>query len=133
MNLKKKKELSARVLNVGKDRIFLDSNRINEIKEAITAQDIRDLNKSGVIKIKEKKGRRVNKQTKPKKSPGKIRKKVKNRKQNYIKLTRKLRNYISELKKQGKLTKKEYVDLRKKIRAKQFKSKSHLKEVIKVK
>ena len=43
MNLQKKKELAARTLTIGKDRIMFNTSRLDEIKEAITKQDIKDL------------------------------------------------------------------------------------------
>ncbi len=58
MNLEKKKKLAARTLNVGKERIIFLKSRLEEIKEAITRQDIKDLHKDGAIIIKEEKGRK---------------------------------------------------------------------------
>lgn len=58
MNLKKKKQLAAKTLKVGKERILFLGPRIEEIKEAITKQDIRELKKDGAILIKEIKGRK---------------------------------------------------------------------------
>ena len=43
MKLDKKKTIAARVLNVGKDRVWFNPERLQEIKEAITRQDIKDL------------------------------------------------------------------------------------------
>ena len=43
MNLEKKKALAAKILHVGKERIVFNSERLAEIKESITRQDIRDL------------------------------------------------------------------------------------------
>ncbi|MBU0894332.1 MAG: hypothetical protein KKF48_04600 [Nanoarchaeota archaeon] len=128
MNLKKKKLLSARTLKVGKKRIVFLKERLEEIKEAITKQDIKDLKKDGAIIIKEVKGRKKVKKRKSKRSKGNIRKKVKKRKSKYVTLTRKLRKYISELKEQGKVSKEEVSEIRKKIRNKIYRSKTHLKE-----
>lgn len=130
MNLKKKKALVVRTLKVGKERIIFSKSRLNEIKEAITKQDIRDLQRDGAIIIKEIKGRRKIKKRKRKRSPGKIKKKVNKRKEEYIIMTRKLRKYVAEMKKQGKLSREEIAEIRKKIRNKKFRSKSHLKEYI---
>lgn len=129
MNLRKKKELAARTLKVGKKRIVFSNSRVNEIKEAITKQDIRDLKNDGAIYIKEIKGRTKVKKVR-KKGPGKIKKNVSKRKQNYVILTRKLRKYVSEMKRQEKISKEEFIDIRKKIRNKFFRSISHLKEHI---
>jgi large subunit ribosomal protein L19e len=108
MNLNKKKILAARTFNVGKERIIFIQERLDEIKEAITKQDIRDLKQDGAILIKEIKGRTKVKNKKRKRSAGKIRKKLKERKKNYVIITRKLRNYVKELKKHGKLSQEEF-------------------------
>jgi len=129
MKLDKKKALATRVLKVGKNRIAFLEPRLEEIKEAITKQDIRDLKKEGAIIVKEIKGRRKKKKSK-RKGPGNIRKKVNKRKREYVIMTRKLRKYIIEMKKQGKLSQKQIKDIRNKIRNKAFKSKANLKEYI---
>jgi len=122
----KKKELAAKALKVGKDRIKFVRVRIDEIKDAITKQDIRDLVDSGAIIVKPIKGRRKNVKRRNKRGTGKIKKKVKKRKQEYVKTTRKLRHYVKTLKTQGKINKEEEKSLRKEIRNRTFKSKSHL-------
>jgi ribosomal protein L19E len=127
MNLSKKKELAARTLKVGKDRIFFVRANLNEIKEAITKQDIIQLHKEGAIIIKNVKGRKKVEKKKKRRTTGKIKKKVNKRKQEYVKLTRKLRKYIGELFGQRKLSREEVKDIRKKIRNKEFRSKAHLK------
>lgn len=130
MNLAKKKTLAAKSLKVGEGRIVFLQSRLNEIKEAITKQDIKDLHQEGAILIKEIKGTRKNTKRKTKKSTGNIKKKVNTRKQDYVIMTRKLRKYVAEMKKQGKLAIEEVKDIRKKIRNKAFRSKAHLKEYI---
>lgn len=129
MNLSKKKELAKRTFGVGEDRIVFVESRLNDIKEAITKQDMRDLRQDKAIIIKEKKGRKkvIRKR---RRSTGNIRKKINTRKRDYVILTRKLRKYVSEIKNQGKISKEEVNDIRKKIRNKAFRSKSHLKEYI---
>lgn len=130
MNLGKKKELAARTFKVGKARIVFVKARAEDIKEAITKQDIRDLNKDGAILIKEIKGRKKNPAKKKRRSVGNVRKKIKRRKRDYVTLTRKLRGYVSELKKQGDLSEAEVKEIRKRIRNKAFRSKANLKEYI---
>ena len=127
MNLGKKKILAAKALKVGKKRIVFLNPRLDEIKEAITKQDIKDLQKEGAIMIKEVKGRRKIKKQKNK-GTGKVKKKVKMRKKVYATLTRKLRKYTGELKKAGRLDRGEIKEIRNKIRNRFFKSKAHLKE-----
>ena len=130
MNLRNKTELAAKTFNVGKSRIVFVLERMDEIKEALTREDIRNLHREGAILIKDVKGRKVKIKKKKKRSTGNIRKKVNRRKQDYVTITRKLRGFSSELKKQGRLSSEEVTEIRKKIRNKDFKSKAHLKAYI---
>ena len=127
MNLRHKKELAAKALRVGKGRIIFNLEGLSEIKEAITKQDIKDLNSEGIIGIRPVKGRKKIKRRKTQRGPGKIKKKVSHRKQEYVKITRKLREYVKQLKEQQILDRELYKDLRKKIRMRVFKSKANLK------
>ncbi len=129
MNLGKKKALATRTLKVGKERIVFLQSRLDEIKEAITKQDIKDLLAEGAIMIKEVKGRKKVKKKKSR-STGNIRKKPNKRKQEYVIMTRKLRKHVAELKKQGKINAEDAKEIRKKIRNKAFRGKAHLKEQI---
>ena len=128
MKLENKKALAAKTLGVGKGRIVFNRERLSEIKEAITKQDFRDLNKDGAISIKEIKGRKKLVKRKTRRRMGSIKKKVNTRKKDYVTLTRKLRAYIAELKKHGQITLERYRELRKEIRTRAFKSKANLKE-----
>jgi len=130
-NLANKKQLAARTLNVGKNRIHFNSDNFAEIKEAITKQDIRDLHAEGIIMIKPVKGRKAIIKRKTVRGPGRIKRTVSKRKQIYVKITRKLRRYLKELKRIGAIDNNLYLDLRKKIRMREFKSKAHLKEYLK--
>lgn len=131
MKLDKKKQLAARALGVGKGRICFRVENLAEIKEAITKQDIKDLIAQGIITIKEAKGRKRIKRRKTRRKEGKIKKKIKTRKQEYVKLTKRLRRYIKEAERQGKIDKEKYQELRKKIKAKIFKSAAQLKDNLK--
>jgi large subunit ribosomal protein L19e len=133
MNLRKRKELAARVLGVGKNRVIFDPEHLAEIKEAITKQDIRDMYADGIIYIIEKKGRKFKKKRSTRRGFGKIKKMINPGKAAYIIKVRKQRKYIKELLLQNKLDKEQYYDLRKKIRASTFKNKAHLKDHIKTK
>ena len=129
-NLRTKKQLAARTLDIGKSRIVFVKEREEEIKEAITKQDIRELVQDKAILIKNIKGRRTNVKRKTQRRTGKIKKKVNTRKQDYVKLTRKLRAYVKALFERGELSKEDVVEIRKKIRNKAYRSKAHLKEII---
>ncbi len=127
MNLRNKKELAARTFNVGKNRIvFLDSG-INEIKEAITKQDMRDLKNEGAIIIKNVGGRISGKTGSRRRKYGKIKMIVNTRKRDYVIITRKLRKYADEMFKSGKISREEFYKARTKIKNGDFKDKSQLK------
>jgi large subunit ribosomal protein L19e len=128
MNLKKKKLLAMRTFGVGEKRVMFLEPRLDEIKEALTKQDMRDLLKDGAIVIKPIKGRKRIEKKKRSRSTGNVRKKVNKRKQEYVAITRKLRKYLYEI--ESKLTKKEKDDLRKKIRNRFFASKSEFKNYL---
>lgn len=130
MNLGKKKELAKRTLGVGKERIAFVESRLEDIKEAITKQDIKDLQSQGAIVIKPIHGRRKIKNKNKRRSTGNVRVRVNTRKHDYVVMTRKLRKHAAELKKRGEISKEEHEDIRKKIRNKAFRSKAHLKEHI---
>jgi len=128
MQLAKKKELAAKVLKVGKNRIVFSAEREDEIKEAITRQDILDLHNLGAIKIKDVAGRKKNVKRKHRRKTGSVRKKVKKRKQDYVKLTRKLRKAARELLFQKKIDKEKYRRIRMMIKGRKFRSNRHLNE-----
>jgi large subunit ribosomal protein L19e len=130
MNLNKRKMLAAKTLNVGKSRILFNTERLDEIKEAITKQDIKELFSSGAIKIKEVKGRKTIRKRKTRRRAGSIKKKIRHSKRQYIIMIRKLRAYLAELRKKEQISEEQYQKLRKEIRAKLYDDKSHLKEKI---
>ena len=127
MNLGQKKELAAKTMKVGKQRISFVNERLSEIKEAITKEDMRGLVESGAVIVNPVKGRKTNVSRKNRRGTGKIKLKVNKRKQEYVIITRKLRAYTAELKKQGKLTAEEVTEIRKRIRNRAYKSKANLK------
>jgi len=128
MQLAKKKELAAKVLKVGKGRIVFATERLSEIKEAISRIDILDLHKNGAIVIREVKGRKKIVKRKNRRRVGKIKQNVNNRKAEYVIITRKLRAYVRGLFRTGKIGVDEKREIRKQIRARKFRSKRQLKE-----
>ncbi len=130
MQLAKKKELAAKVLKVGKGRIVFATERLSEIKEAISRMDIIDLHKSGAIMIREPRGRKKIVKRKHRRRVGKIKQNVNNRKAEYVIITRKLRAYVRGAFRIGKIDADEKREIRKQIRARKFRSKRQLKEAI---
>jgi large subunit ribosomal protein L19e len=132
MNLKKKKSLASKTLKVGRERIIFLAPRLDEIKEAITKQDIRDLYKEGAILIKPISGRKKVEKRVRKRGYGKVKLKVNKRKIEYMAITRKLRKIVKELLSQGKISKEQASKLREKIKNRIFKSKSHFREQLNI-
>mgnify|MGYP001570462310 CR=1 FL=1 len=112
MKLDKKKQLAKKVLGVGKSRVIFDSTRLDEIKEAITRQDILDLVRDKAIKIKPVRGRKSKEKRRRRRGPGKIKMKVKDRKGKYVKRIRMIRKYLAILLKNKKITKEQYQKIR---------------------
>jgi ribosomal protein L19E len=131
MQLNKKKNLAAKTLGVGKDRIVFMTESLPEIKEAITRKDILDLVNSGAIQIREIKGRTTHEGRKHRRGIGKREQRVPNKKHVYVVLTRKLRSTTRGLLLMKKITHEQYVNIRKMIRASKFKSRRHLLESLK--
>lgn len=130
MELGKKKNFIARIAGVGKDRVAINPERLSEIKDVLSRQDVRDLLASKAIAIKPVRGRKKKQRRKTRRRAGSIRKKPKERKRKYIILTRKFRAYTAKLRGENKLPREQYYILRKEIRSKLFKDKIHLKERI---
>jgi len=129
MDLSKKKKLAMRTFKIGNEKILFVESRLDEIKDAITKQDLRDLEKSGAIIIMRGKGR-TKVRGKANRGVGNIRKKIKLRKKTYMIITRKLREYLRELYSKGKVSKEEIASIRRKIRNNEFRSKTHFKELM---
>lgn len=133
MQLKSKRELAAKVLGVGKERVLFVDSRLTEIKEAITRQDIRDLFDAGAIQVREISGRKKIVKRKHRRRVGRVRLKVNASKQEYVIITRKLRKFAKYLLKTKKINKETYEDVRRKIKARIFKSRRHLNEALEIK
>lgn len=130
MNLGKKKTLASKALKVGKERVVFLQTRLNDIKEAITKQDIKDLKKEGAIVVQNIKGSKKNLKRKTRRSTGNVRKKVNKRKQEYVVMTRKLRRIVVAMKSRGEISQEEAKDIRNKIRNRVFKTSAHLKKYV---
>jgi large subunit ribosomal protein L19e len=133
------KRMAAKALNVGENKVWFDPERISEIKEAITQQDIIDLigdkaikrrphsgqkRRAGKINLKRKrKGRR--------RGPGHIRKVI--NKKDYIHKIRKLRSFLKSLKVINKINNEEYRKIYTLLKAGMFKNKQAITEYIKEK
>ena len=93
MKLENKKALASRALGVGKGKIVFNVNRLGEIKEAITKQDIKDLYSDGAIIVKESKGRKAVERRHNRRRFGKVRKKVVDKKGKYMLITADIKEF----------------------------------------
>ena len=138
MDLSLQRKLSKKVLNAGSSRIWFDPEKNEEIKEALTRQDIRTLVNRGSIKVLPKKGvsrARANvlqkKKSKGKKrGPGsrKGKKTARTPKKGvWMARVRALRKFLKNYKEKGLVTKEEYRDLYRKSGGGFFRNIAHLK------
>jgi large subunit ribosomal protein L19e len=128
MNLAKKRILASKALKIGLNRILFNSTRLQEINEAITKQDMRDLYASGAMTIIEVTGRAKVEHRKTRRKAGSIKKKVKDSKGEYMIITRKLRNIVAFLLEKKIISKENFLVLRKEIKSRSLRSKAQLKE-----
>jgi len=131
MKIRSIKRIAAKKIGIGKNRVWLNPLRINEIKEAITNQDVNDLIKDGAIKAKAIIGRKTRKKrSKTRRGAGKIKMTVKRSKKRYMMRIRKLRKFIKLLKESSIITSQESKKLRSLSKAGHFKSQRYLKEYV---
>lgn len=56
MNLRSQKRLASNILKIGENRVWIDPDRLEDVEEAVTRDEIRRLIKEGTIKAKPQKG-----------------------------------------------------------------------------
>lgn len=138
MNLTHKRRIAASLLKVGSKRVWFNPERLADIKEAITKEDIRNLVKDGGILIKQKRGisrfriraRLAQKKKGRRQGPGTRKGKATARlprKTEWINKIRKQRKFLKLLKSKKAISPKIYRNLRQKIKGSFFRSKRHLK------
>jgi len=139
MNLRSKKEIVAKMLDIGVTRVLFNPNKLNEIKEAITRQDFRKLMVQGVILVRPKKGvsrgrarhalkqKRKGRQHGQGSREGRFGARVGTTKQVWVKKIRAQRDLIKELLTKSIISKETYIDLRKKAKGGYFRNVRHIK------
>lgn len=138
MKLSLQKRLAASVASCSEKRIKFDTERLDEIKEAITKADIRRLVKDKAIIIKQRKGSsrfraRVRKKQKSKgRQKGFGRRKGKKtarlgKKKNWINKVRLQKKFLSMLRNKRIITKPIYRQLYLKVKGGFFRSKRHIR------
>ncbi|MBC7081489.1 MAG: 50S ribosomal protein L19e [Thermoplasmatales archaeon] len=138
MNLKYQRRIAADLLKCGENRVWMDPEKTDEIKKAVTRRDIENLINMGLIKEKKekgisrgrtrkrilqrKKGRRKGHGSRKGKAGARLPKKEK-----WIKTIRPIRAYLRELRDKGIISEKTYRLYYRRAKGGQFKNKAHLK------
>ena len=138
MNLSNQKRIAARILKVGESRVWMDSTKMSEVKEAVTKNDIRSLISEGIIKAKPVTGvsrgratkrmtqRQKGRQTQAGSRKGKRTARLP-RKTAWILKTRIQRKFLKDLKENQKIEPSTYRDLYRKVKGNFFRSRAHVK------
>ena len=141
VNLKKKRELVARILSVGSNRVKFEPDKLDDIADSITREDIRSLVKNGVIWTSKPKGTSRGKAKaklgiKKKHGTGAGSKKGRKtartgKKELYVKKIRAMRYHLKVLKDRNDVNREIYWSLYKKINGGQIRSLTHLRATVK--
>ena len=132
------KRLAAKILKTSPKKVFLDPERADEIKEAITRADVKGLIAGGAIQRKPDKNtsrgraRKLQEQKKKGRRKGHGSRKGKAtarqaKKESWMARIRLQRRILKSLKKTNKIANKTFVDLYRKAKGGFFRSKRHLK------
>ncbi len=137
MDVKFQRRLAASILKCGEERVWMDPNALDEIKEAVTREDIKMLIKRGLIKRKKIKGTsrvranyiRMQKEKGRRKGPGSRKGKKYARyprKERWMKTIRPIRATLKDLRDSGKIDKHIYRRFYRLAKGGTFKSRNHL-------
>ena len=141
VNLKKKRELVARILGIGANRVRFEPDKLDDIADSITREDLRSLVKRGTIwttKVKgTSRGRAKTKQAIRKKSglgPGSKKGKKTARtgkKSAYVTKIRSMRYHLKVMNDRNEINRQTYWLIYKKVDGGQVRSVSHLRDIVK--
>ena len=140
-DLGSQKRLAADVLDVGKGRVWLDPDEQEEIAEAITREDIRDLVDQGIIKAKDTQGnsrgrareRDAKRSYGHQKGQGKRKGKAgarESRKDSWVSRIRAQRKRLKELREEGTIDRTQYRELYNKASGGEFDSVDRLEAFV---
>jgi len=141
VNIAKKRELVARILGVGSNRVRFEPDRLEDVADSITRDNIRALVKAGAIWTVQQRGtsrgRAAEKRSVWKihgKGPGTKKGKRTARtgkKELYVVRTRSMRYHLKVLKERKDITNGAYWQVYKKVNGGQVRSLAHLRELVK--
>src|ERR687895_79443 len=137
VNIKKKRELVARLLGVGANRVRFEPDKLDDIADSITREDLRSLVKKGTIwtvKVKgTSRGRaKATRLVRKKSGLGSGSKTARmGKKSAYVTKVRSLRYHLKVLKDRNDINRPTYWSIYKKINGGQVRSVSHLRDIVK--
>ena len=141
MKLSTQKRLAAQVLKVGRSRVWIDPDFIDEVSLAITKSDIRRLIDEGAIQAKRKQGvsrgrtryrirqKRKGQRKGPGRKKGKATAKL-SKKTRWSMKIRPMRKELKKLREEGKISPKVYRELYLKAKGNAFRNTAHLRTYI---
>lgn len=141
-DLKSQRRMASEVLDVGKNRIWIDPDQKDKVEEAITRQDIRNLIESGAIQKKEQEGTSKGRARHNKKQKAKGRRKGqgsrkgrktarKSRKENWMEQIRAIRKRLKEMRDEEEITNEQYRKLYDMAKGGFFRDTKHLENHVK--
>ena len=141
MDLKSQRRMAADVMDVGKNRVWMDPDQMEKIDEAITRKDIRNLVEGGAIQKKDEKGTSKGRARKNKKQKEKGRRKGqgsrkgpktarKSEKDEWMKKIRALRSDLKEMRDNDEITQEQYRELYRKAKGGFFRNRKHLENYV---
>src|SRR5215510_15029296 len=141
VNLRKKRELVARMMGLGVNRIRFEPDKLDDVADAITRENMRSLIKNGTIwtvKVKGTSRARAQKKLKTRQKRGvaagskKGKKTARSgKKEVHVRKVRALRRNLKVLKDRNEIPRAVYWLVYKKVNGGQVRSLSHLRELIK--
>jgi large subunit ribosomal protein L19e len=141
VNLKKKRELVARILDVGANRVRFEPDKLDDIADSITRENLRSLVNNGSIYTVKPKGTsraraQEKRQTRKKHGRGEGSKKGKKtarmgKKEVYVTRIRAMRYHLKVLKDRKDINHESFWSLYKKVNGNQVRSLSHLRDLVK--
>ena len=141
INIRKKRELVARILGVGVNRVRFEPDKLEDVADSITRENLRALIKNGAIWTARRKGTsryraKAKHLTRKKRGIGRGSKKGKKtarvgKKRLYITKIRGMRHHLKVLKDRNDINRETYWSLYKKANGGQVRTLAHLRELVK--
>lgn len=138
MDLTSQRRMAAEIMDIGKDRVWIDPEEQEKVDEAITRQDIRNLIEGGSIDKKPEKGTSKGRSKKKKKQKKKGLRKGqgsrrgkstarKSSKQEWMENIRAIRAELKEMRDNEEITQEQYRELYDRAKGGFFRNTKHLK------